>query len=323
MAIQGGVRRLAAVMLLAGLALGGCASQPASSERIPSGGNDCFWAASIHDWQALDDQSLIVWSPSRQCAYQVDLARRCSGLRFTDDISFEDRDGRICPFGGDALVIPGLAGDRCSIASITRLDEAALNRILPTGGVTQEDGLADAIDCTVQPAVKRKTPPVTAADIGAAQIWGAASNVVGVKHLYFSEQPDAQTLVEAGDRGVGVVINLREPAEMDWDEAGSAQELGMTYYNLPIAAQSASFDAATMKKISALVGKHRDTKILLHCSSGNRASAWLAIHLVQDHGMHIENSVSLARQAGLTKPEIESRVRQYLSEVEQSPPRSE
>jgi protein tyrosine phosphatase (PTP) superfamily phosphohydrolase (DUF442 family) len=313
----------AGIGLLVVLALGGCATQDSSAARMPSGGNDCFWAGSIHDWKALSDQRLIVWSPSRQCAYQVDLAHRCNGPRFTNDIGFQDRDGRICSFGGDAIVIPGPTGDHCSIASIKRLAAAELDLLLSAGAVSKGNVGADAGDCVVEPKVERETPAVSAADIGAAEAWGGASNVVSVKHLYFSEQPDAATLIEARDRGVGVVINLREPSELDWDEARAATDSGLTYYNVPIAAAGSSFDAATMEEISMLVQKHQDQKILLHCSSGNRASAWLAIHLVNDHGMGVEPSISLARKIGLTKPVIEARVREYLNEVEQSPPRSE
>jgi len=312
----------AGIGLLVVFALGGCATQDSSAARIPTGGNDCFWAGSIHDWKALSDQRLIVWSPSRQCAYRVDLAHRCNGLRFTNDIGFQDRDGRICPYGGDAIVVPGPTGDRCSIASIKRLAAAELDLLLSTGAVPEENVGTGAGDCEFESNVEPETVAIGAADIGATETWGGANNVVSVKHLYFSEQPDAATINEARDHGVGVVVNLREPSEFDWDEESAATDAGLTYYNVPIAAAGPSFNAAAMEEISTLVQKHKDQKILLHCSSGNRASAWLAIHMVNDHGMGIESSISLARKAGLTKPVIEARVREYLGEIEQSPQRS-
>lgn len=167
---------------------------------------------------------------------------------------------------------------------------------------------------TAQP----KRAAVSAADIGNPVIWGGAGNVVSVKHLYFSDQPDAATLIEARDRGVGTVINLRDPSEFDWDEASAAKDAGLAYYNIPIASDSTSFDIDAMNQISALVKKHSDQKILLHCASGNRASAWLAIHLVKDHGMNMDSSILLAQKAGLTKPAIEARVREFLHDAEQS-----
>lgn len=127
----------------AGLMLAACATEIAPEARIPSGGDDCFWANSIFDWRALNDQTLIVWSPSRRCPYRVDLAFRCNGLRFTEDIGFQDRDGRICPYGGDAIIVPGPTGDRCSIASIRRLSAVELEQLLPPGDDADEPA-ADA-----------------------------------------------------------------------------------------------------------------------------------------------------------------------------------
>ena len=116
-----------------------------------------------------------------------------------------------------------------------------------------------------------KATSITAADFAAAQVWGAVSNVVGVKHLYLSAQPDQAALETAIEHGVGVVINLREPDEQDWDENGAVTSLGLTYYNLPIAKSGPGFDSDNLAQISRLIGKHRNTKILMHCSSGNRA----------------------------------------------------
>jgi protein tyrosine phosphatase (PTP) superfamily phosphohydrolase (DUF442 family) len=153
---------------------------------------------------------------------------------------------------------------------------------------------------------------VTSADFAEPQDWGAASNVVGVKHLYLSAQPDQVTLKLAIEHGVGVVINLREPNEQDWDENGAAASLGLTYYNLPIGRSGPGFDADILAQISKLVGKHRDTKILMHCSSGNRAGAWFAVHLVRDHGMPVERSIEMSQLVGLTNAGMKSRVREFL-----------
>lgn len=133
--------------LLAVLALTGCATQENTGSRIPSGGNDCFRANAIYDWKALNDQALIVWSPGRSCAYRVDLAHRCMGLRFTEDIGFRDRDGRICPFGGDAIIVPGAAGEQCSIASIKRLTAEELDLLFPARRRDSADQREDGSSC--------------------------------------------------------------------------------------------------------------------------------------------------------------------------------
>ena len=158
----------------------------------------------------------------------------------------------------------------------------------------------------------QKATSIASTDFTEPQVWGAASNVVGVKHLYLSAQPDQATLKTAIEHGVGVVINLREPNEQDWDEEGAATSLGLTYYNVPITRGGSGFDPDVLAQISGLVGTHRDTKILMHCSSGNRAGAWFAVHLVRDHGMPVEPSIEMSQRVGLTNTGMKSRVREFL-----------
>jgi len=164
-----------------------------------------------------------------------------------------------------------------------------------------------------QAASAEKTTSIGAADFAAPQAWGAAGNVIGVKHLYLAGQPDQATLETAIEHGVGVVINLRGPKEHNWDENGAATKLGLTYYNVPMTGRGPGFDADTLAQISTLVGRHRDTNILVHCASGNRVSGWFAVHLAQDHGMPAEQSIEISRLAGLTNTGMKSRVREFLA----------
>ncbi len=180
-----------------------------------------------------------------------------------------------------------------------------------SSGQTSNAGESSVVQDTA--IAGQKTPPITPADFAEPQVWGAASNVVGVKHLYLSAQPDQATLDMAIEQGIGVVINLREPNEQDWDERAAATSRGLTYYNLPIARGGPGFDSDLLAQISKLVGKHRNTKILLHCSSGNRAGAWFAVHLVRDHGMPVEQSIEMSRKVGLTNPGMKSRVQDFLA----------
>ena len=160
---------------------------------------------------------------------------------------------------------------------------------------------------------KVQDPAITAADISGPQVWGTADNVMQVKHLYFSAQPDDTGLVAAGAAGVGVVINLREPEEMTWDEASAVTQQSLAYYQVPLAGEGASFSRDAMQRVSELVKANHDKQIWLHCSSGNRAAAWLAVHLVQDHNMAVDQALARAREVGITKPEVEARVRTYLA----------
>lgn len=107
------------MLLTASLLVACAAGGPASPQANDL--SECFWADSIYDWRAIDDQHMIVWSPSKHCAYLVAFSMRCHGLRFTDEIAFKDRDGRICPYGGDAVIVPGPNSSRCAIATISRM----------------------------------------------------------------------------------------------------------------------------------------------------------------------------------------------------------
>lgn len=145
--------------------------------------------------------------------------------------------------------------------------------------------------------------------------WGGVENVTRLHHLWFSGQTDAAALERARAEDVEVVINLRDPSEHPWDEKSAAEALGMTYYNVPVR-KGEPFDPAAFQRIEALVEKHHEQQVLLHCSSSNRAGGWLATHLVGKHGMPVDAALAVARRSGITKGAIEKNVRLYVAETE-------
>ncbi len=152
--------------------------------------------------------------------------------------------------------------------------------------------------------------PITPADVAGPVTWGAATNVTHLRHLWFAGQPDQEALERAKERGVAVVINLRDPSEHDWDEKKAAEDLGLTYYNVPMA-KSGSFSPEAVDRIEALVKTHHGEPTLIHCSSGNRAAGWLAVHLVEQHEMTVDDALAVGKRAGITKTAIETKVRAY------------
>jgi uncharacterized protein (TIGR01244 family) len=155
---------------------------------------------------------------------------------------------------------------------------------------------------------------ISVQDVSAPQVWGTTTNVVGVKRVYIAGQPDGAALDEAQHRGVAAIINLRGPDELDWDEAEAAASRGIAYYQVPISGRDPDFDPAAISRISALVAQHPDQPVLVHCASGNRAAAWLAIHLVQDHDLATETALEVARPAGLSYAPLENNIRRFLGE---------
>lgn len=152
---------------------------------------------------------------------------------------------------------------------------------------------------------------ITVDDVSGVQVWGQAEKVTKLKHLYFSDQPDAVALKMAKEHGVVAVINLRSPQEMNWDEQAAAEELGMRYYNIPLMTASPSFNPDVVAQIEQAVAEQGRNPVLLHCSSSNRAGAWLAIHLADKHDMDKDQAISIGRKAGMTKQALEDRVRLY------------
>ncbi len=152
---------------------------------------------------------------------------------------------------------------------------------------------------------------ISPGDVEAPVAWGAA-NVTHLRHLWFSGQPDLRALEEAVEHGVKIVINLRGPSEDDWNEKEAAEGLGLVYYNVPMAKKE-PFSAEAVVRVEALVKNHPGEPALIHCSSGNRAAGWLAVHLVEEHDMTVDDALEVGRKAGITKGAIENKVRDYVA----------
>lgn len=155
--------------------------------------------------------------------------------------------------------------------------------------------------------------PVSPDDVTGPEAWGAVSNVTHLHHLWFAGQPDRRGLEVAREKGVAVVINLREPEELDWDEETAVRELGMAYHNVPVA-RKGPFQAEAIERIEKLVEENHEQEILVHCASSNRVGGWLAIHLIRMHGMSVDDALAVGRRAGITKDAIEEKVRGFAAD---------
>lgn len=95
---------------------------------------DCFFARSVSDWRALDDESLVVFA-GRRNPYYIELAVACTSLRFRETIAFSDRDGLICSYGGDAVLTEDTVPQRCLIASVRGISEEELEALYVERGI--------------------------------------------------------------------------------------------------------------------------------------------------------------------------------------------
>ena len=152
--------------------------------------------------------------------------------------------------------------------------------------------------------------PIAPEDVKGPMAWGGVANVTQLRHLYFSGQPDRAGLEAARAAGVELIINLRAPAELDWDEPAAVRALGMEYHSVPVTGPA--FEPAAFARIESLLAENEGRAIYVHCTSSNRVGGWLATHLVAKHGLSEEEALAVGRRAGITKSVIEERVHAFL-----------
>ena len=143
-------------------------------------------------------------------------------------------------------------------------------------------------------------------DLGKVVELGTVSPVDGITS---AGQPDTAALEVFADSGYATVIDLRgEGEDRGFDEAAVVEELGLHYVTLPIASGSEiSFDNA--RKLDALLQQYPGP-VLVHCASGNRVGALLALRASLD-GADDEKALALGRQGGLTG--LEGAVKERLA----------
>ncbi len=111
-------------------------------------------------------------------------------------------------------------------------------------------------------------------------------------------QPDAQQLQDAAKAGVTTVIDLRAPQEdRGYDEQAAAEKLGLRYVRLPING-AGDINEANARTLDRLLKQDAGTT-LLHCASGNRAGALLALAHARVEGASNEDALQFGRDAGL------------------------
>ncbi len=81
---------------------------------------DCFRVKDISGWNALDDERLIVWSPTQSKPFLVTLINRCPGLTFEQSLVFKSTLSRTCSNTRDTIYTEDMP---CHIKSIQKIDK--------------------------------------------------------------------------------------------------------------------------------------------------------------------------------------------------------
>jgi uncharacterized protein (TIGR01244 family) len=121
-------------------------------------------------------------------------------------------------------------------------------------------------------------------------------------------QPNEKQLAAAAASGFRSVIDLRGPQEdRGMDEKAVVEALGMTYVPLPVegAGGVTYSNAAALDKLIAKL----PAPVLIHCSTGNRAGALLALR-AKLNGADSAAALALGVSGGVTglKPTVEEKL---------------
>lgn len=134
-------------------------------------------------------------------------------------------------------------------------------------------------------------------------------SVAPVGGITSAGQPDAAALKVFANNGYAAVVDLRTEGESrGLDERAVVEDLGMDYVTLPIARDGISFENA--RALDRLISGY-DEPVLIHCGSGNRVGALLALRSSLE-GADDEAAIEAGRAGGLTG--LEGRVQEVLSE---------
>lgn len=156
------------------------------------------------------------------------------------------------------------------------------------------------------------TKPLTSQKVDIEEV-AASGTVVPVDGITSSGQPDVASLRVFSDSGYAAIIDLRGEVEnRGLDERAAVENLGMNYVPFPIVSGDAiNFDNA--KRLDELI-KDQDGPVLIHCGSGNRVGAMLAL-IMSLEGEDDEQAILQGKDAGLTR--LEPVVRERLRERHQ------
>lgn len=112
-------------------------------------------------------------------------------------------------------------------------------------------------------------------------------------------RPRPEHLKKAAEQGIKVVVNFCPPTEaIDYDEAAVVASLGMQYVNIPVAGP-ADLTRENVQKLADTLKISGEYGVLVHCASGNRVGAMLALKARYFDGATPMEALEIGRSAGL------------------------
>lgn len=110
--------------------------------------------------------------------------------------------------------------------------------------------------------------------------------------------PSPDDLRNAQKAGVRTVVNLCQPQETPPYEASLVQELGMQYVQIPVGGPP-DLTETKARELAAVVDNCANHPVLIHCMSGNRVGALLALKASYADGASAQEALQFGRASGL------------------------
>jgi uncharacterized protein (TIGR01244 family) len=123
--------------------------------------------------------------------------------------------------------------------------------------------------------------------------------------FHVSAQPSADAFMKLPAAGVRTVINLRPAGEAPGlDEKSLVEKAGMKYRALPIAG-AADLTRDNVATFDRMLAEEGEGKVLMHCASGNRVGAMMALRARWVQGKSAEEALAIGRSSGLKGLEVD------------------
>ena len=118
--------------------------------------------------------------------------------------------------------------------------------------------------------------------------------------LFTAGQPAASDWVLIKADGIRTVINLRAAGELkDRNEAAEVKAAGLHYLEIPVPGGE-GINLANARLLHVALAPRHGGGVLVHCASGNRAGALLALEQKDFDGASAQSALELGRKAGVT-----------------------
>ncbi len=129
---------------------------------------------------------------------------------------------------------------------------------------------------------------------------GLPKHVALNAHQHVSGQPSVEDIAKLKAAGITTVIDLRPDAETpDLDEKAVVEKSGLKYRSLPIASP-ADLTRDNVVKFDQLLKESQKEDVLVHCASGNRVGALMALRAAWVEGKSADEALAIGKAAGMT-----------------------